>query len=199
MVGRRTVALALLPMLALLALPVLAAAPAAAGGFCHEPVIDDSNVPVDAKDDCFFPSVVHVRTGTEVTFNNRDDVEHTVTGQGGVWGGDLPVGQKLNVRFDRPGVFPYFCHIHIGMIGAAVVTDSASPLVGSPGASVASTTVPVAAASNTPLGEAEARLAASRSTRHGRGTSPILLDAGGLAVLLALAAGIRHRRRAASS
>jgi plastocyanin len=37
-------------------------------------------------DDCFEATVLRVQPGSEVSWTNRDAVEHTVTGVGGTWG-----------------------------------------------------------------------------------------------------------------
>jgi plastocyanin len=66
---------------------------------------------------------VGVATGTEVTWQNQDPAEHTVTADGGVFGSDaLPQGQKFSTRFDTPGRFAYFCAIHPAMRGTVEVT-----------------------------------------------------------------------------
>lgn len=71
----------------------------------------------------FTPPVVRVATGTEVTWQNQDPAEHTVTADGGVFGSDaLPQGQQFSARFAAPGTFTYFCAIHPAMRGAVEVT-----------------------------------------------------------------------------
>lgn len=118
----RRLALVLLAALTLTA-PVLIAAPAAAGGSCHEPSTSVVGTEVGMTDGCFTPSVLHVRPGQTVTFRNPSSTMHTVSTNGGEFGSELPPDDALRIRFDEPGVIPYFCHYHLGMVGAIVVTD----------------------------------------------------------------------------
>jgi len=106
-----------------------AAAPASAGGACGEPLEDARAVSVDAKQNCFLATVTRVDVGATVTWTNWDDVAHTVSGAGGSFGGgDLQPRASLSYRFERPGVYPYFCHFHPGMVGAVVVGDGSAPV-----------------------------------------------------------------------
>jgi hypothetical protein len=68
-----------------------------------------------------------------VTFVNADTVAHPTVAQGGTWFADVAASGRATVRFDQPGVYPYFCHEHLGMIGVVVVGDgrgqAAAPVV----------------------------------------------------------------------
>lgn len=61
--------------------------------------------------------------GARVVWTNRDAVEHTVTSgipdrPDGRFQGRLPeAGATFRHRFDRPGVYPYFCARHPFMRG----------------------------------------------------------------------------------
>ena len=122
---------------AVLAAALLAAllpVPAAlAGGYCHEPVTDGRGTTVTTKDFCYNPTVLRVPTGGQVTFVNADNVAHPTVAQGGVWFADVAAAGRATVRFDKPGIYPYFCHQHLGMIGVVVVGDgrgeAAAPVV----------------------------------------------------------------------
>jgi hypothetical protein len=75
---------------------------------------------------CFTSTVLYVDRGTDVTWTNRDPMDHNVIGVGGTWGDlnlTLSRGDSVSYRFDEDGVFPYACWIHPGMIGAIVVGD----------------------------------------------------------------------------
>lgn len=72
----------------------------------------------------FSPAPVTVAAGTRVTWTNRDDIPHTVTGS------DIPrviksqpldTGESFAFSFDRPGTYRYFCSLHPHMQGAVVV------------------------------------------------------------------------------
>jgi hypothetical protein len=80
---------------------------------------------VGATEGCFTPSVLHVRPGQTVTFRNPSSTMHDVSTPGGMFGGELAPDNVVRFRFDEAGVFPFFCHYHLGMVGAIVVTDVA--------------------------------------------------------------------------
>jgi plastocyanin len=103
-------------------LAVLLAGPALAGGFCHGGgMTDGSGTQVTMRNFCFSPTILRVKPGQMVTFVNLDGVEHPVVGSNGGWG--LDSGQRQAIRFDKAGLYPYFCHVHLGMIGVIVVGD----------------------------------------------------------------------------
>jgi plastocyanin len=92
---------------------------------------DGTGAVVEIVDYCFTPTVLHVEPGTEVTFVNRDDTSHEVTGVGGTWGtfDDLGLNDRVSYTFDEDGVYVYSCFIHPGMVGAIVAGSG----TGSPG------------------------------------------------------------------
>jgi plastocyanin len=122
---------------AVLATALLAAllqVPAAlAGGYCGAPVTDGRGTTVTTKDFCYNPTVLRVPSGGQVTFVNADNVAHPTVAQGGEWFADVAASGRATVRFDKPGIYPYFCHQHLGMIGVVVVGDgrgeAAAPVV----------------------------------------------------------------------
>ena len=71
---RRLHALVLLSTV--LAATVLVAAPASAGGGCHSPATEGRGTTIALTDLCFSPTVLRVAPGSEVTFVNRDTMEH---------------------------------------------------------------------------------------------------------------------------
>ncbi len=100
--------------------------PATAGGGCHDPKFGDAKTDeVKMGNLCFYPTVARVEPGTKVTWRNGDPVTHMVIGAGGVWGSpdELAANGLTTFTFDEPGVFPYSCPIHPGMVGAVVVGD----------------------------------------------------------------------------
>jgi plastocyanin len=104
---------------------MLPLAPAHAGGFCHDGGnTQEATTQVDMKGDCFFPTVAHIDVGDKVTWRNFDSEHHIVLGVGGSWGTpEVAPNAVTALRFDKPGVYPYWCHIHLGMVGAVVVGD----------------------------------------------------------------------------
>ena len=116
------------------------AVPASAGGGCMHGTAptDGRGTVVEIVNYCFTPTVLHVEPGTEVTFVNRDDTYHEVTGVGGTWGtlDDLGLDDRVSYTFDDDGVYVYSCFIHPGMVGAIVAGSG----TGSAGLNAASVT-----------------------------------------------------------
>jgi plastocyanin len=113
----------LVPLLAILAATVLAAAPAEAGGGCHAPATEARGTTVALTDLCFTPTVLRVAPGTEVTFVNRDTITHPLSRPGGDWYWDGAGGTRSTVRLEEAGTYPFFCYAHPGMVGVVVVGD----------------------------------------------------------------------------
>jgi hypothetical protein len=151
---------------------------------------------VPIEDYCFTPVVVRIKAKQSITWINRDMDAHTVTGVGMGWGS---LEQNLNHRdrvaysFATDGVYPYFCALHPGMVGAVVVGDGvprtgAAPREGrrvsfSPG------TVTSASRDATASSASEATRGPSSSASESGATpwlwaAPIVLAAGGAAVAL---------------
>ena len=99
------------------------AAVASGGGGCGRPVSDARGDTVRIRDFCFGPTILRVHPGDEVVFLNADSTPHTVMGANASWGSfrQLSVGKDVTYRFTRPGVYPYVCTWHPGMVGAVVV------------------------------------------------------------------------------
>ena len=133
---RRLRALVLLP--AVLAAAVLAAAPpAAAGGGCHRPATEGRGTTLALTELCFSPNVLRVAPGTEVTIVNRDALTHPLGRPGGEWAWEGKVGDRVSVRLDRDGIYPFFCYAHPGMVGVVVAGDGRGrPLLGIPTANL---------------------------------------------------------------
>jgi len=105
-------------------------APAAnAGGGCHSDAVAAAGIRVTLSELCFGPTVLYANPGETVTWTNEDSTAHTVTGLGFRWGsgGDLAQGDTVSYLFAQPGIYPYSCIIHPGMVGAVVVGDAGSP------------------------------------------------------------------------
>ena len=138
--GKRALAVVVLFLIAL----SLGAPAAMAGGGCHGGQFADARgVKVNLQDLCFTPTVIRIDPGQRVTWTNQDNTAHTVTGAAFQWGTTDQLGfhQTISLRFADSGVFPYFCIIHPGMVGAVVVGDGTSsatatqdivPVVGTP-------------------------------------------------------------------
>jgi len=162
--------------------------PAAAGGGCHEAPrpFDARTQEVAMEDYCFSPAVVRIGPKQSITWVNRDLDDHTVTGVGGTWGEYVELGREARVThsFAAPGVYPYFCALHPGMVGAVVVGDGVPP--GGVG------TVKANAVSSATVDTASQEVAGSTGSSSPAETegvswlwaAPVVLAAGGAAVAL---------------
>jgi plastocyanin len=174
---------------------LLPAVPAHAGAGCHNSQIRDvAGTRVDLKDSCFVQTILRVKPGQAVTWTNRDSTEHAVAGVGGTWGdySTFLLGKSVTYRFSRPGIYPYFCYVHPGMIGAVVVGDGGkATTTESSGAGVAPVTSPLtdtAAAAVVPKAPAKT-VPASSSSGPWRTVALVTLG-----LLVAAAAGIGAQR-----
>ncbi len=109
---------------------LLAPGSADAGGGCHgsgpnDTFSDMAQATVELGVCRFTPTVVRVAQSEQVTWMNSSTELHTVTGAAGAWGSDkeLLEGDSIAYAFAESGVFPYFCALHPGMVGAVVVGD----------------------------------------------------------------------------
>jgi plastocyanin len=144
---------------------LLSASPAGAGGFCRgTPVTDVSTDRVVMSDSCFLPTISRVDVGQSMTWLNKDATAHMVIGANSSWGGyeEVASGARTTVRFTKAGVYPYFCILHPGMIGAVVVGDGGASGATAGGAvSVASLPTATSAAESRAEGSAAADHTAS--------------------------------------
>ncbi len=182
----------LLPIAVVLAAALLAAVfqvPAAlAGGYCHTPATDGRGTTVTMEDYCYNPTVLRVPAGGQVTFVNRDKVAHPTVGRGRDWFADVVGAGRATVRFDKAGIYPYFCHEHIGMIGVVVVGDGRGGTAAAP--------VAVAEQGGGPSAPAGTGVVAEPAAA-GRGTPWSLAGAVLLGLMVAGGALVAARRRRA--
>jgi plastocyanin len=76
---------------------------------------------IDIAGFAFCPVARTVAAGAEIVWVNDDLSPHTVTFDDAVDSGTLAPGQSWSTRFDRPGVYAYYCRFHPGMAGTVVV------------------------------------------------------------------------------
>ena len=120
-----------IPFLAAILLGAMATLPhpAAAGGGCHlapgesTAAVGDS---VTMAGCSFSPSELTVSPGTMVTFRNADRVPHALAGRDWVTG-ELATGAEFRQTFTNPGIYPYQCYLHPGMVGVVIVEEPADP------------------------------------------------------------------------
>ncbi len=152
----------------------------AGGGGCHEPLTDGRGTNVDLKGGCIITTVLHIDAGDSVTFTNRDEAQHTVTGASNSWGSTAPLSQEQSVthQFKKNGVYPYYCALHPGMIGAIVVGDGTGP-----GAATGDGAAPAGVVRTDARDVAAAASTVSRSPNQDSGQWLIALVAGGVGLL----------------
>jgi plastocyanin len=111
-----------------LVLAPAAVAQASGGGGCGGPVTEAAGTHVDIERFCYTPTVIRAPVGEQVTWTNLDRVPHMVGGANMVWGSfeTLRRGDTTSFSFSEPGVYPYVCSWHPGMVGAVVVGDAAA-------------------------------------------------------------------------
>ena len=98
---------------AALATALLAPALAAAVGEENKVVIDNFS---------FTPNIISVKPGTTVTFENHDDIPHSVVDTAGNFHSKaLDTNDAFQVTFDQPGEYNYYCGLHSHMRGKVIV------------------------------------------------------------------------------
>jgi plastocyanin len=108
-------------------------ASASGGGGCGQPVTDELGTAVDIRDSCFSPTILRAATGDVVTFTNVDPIPHSVLGANATWGDYAGFRKKtVTFRFSEPGIYPYVCTYHVGMVGVVVVGDGVGGAIDTP-------------------------------------------------------------------
>lgn len=160
---------------------------ASGGGGCGGPVTDEAGMEVEISEFCFTPTILRAEPGDTITFTNLDSSPHTVLGANGIWGSydALKRNVEATYEFAEPGVYPYVCTWHVGMVGAVVVGDGA-------GGAIDATTAdgPVIAA----------ELAGGNADSASSGAGPWIASAAAVGVVVglltfAIANGIRRTRQ----
>ena len=177
--------------------------PAQAGAGCHEaPRPFDARVLVVALEEwCFSPAVVRVEPKQSVTWVNRDFDDHTVTGVGATWGGydALGYGDRLTHSWAAPGVYPYSCVLHPGMVGVVVVGDGVPGSGGAPRENHEVSPGNVALSNEQPAAGADSNHADDASAGARTGSLVSWLWAAPLVIAAGLLGGRRVARRRATS
>jgi plastocyanin len=160
-----------------------------AGGGCHERsdrgVTDGTGTSVAIEKCAYLPNVVRVQTGDTVRWHNKEEALHTVTGVAGSWGTfeEYELGESVSYTFDESGVYPYFCELHPGMVGAVIVGDGAAA-AGNGGKGVLAVSEPG------DVGSEQAAASDSEVTDDGGGSSSLVIIALGTALAAALIGGV---------
>lgn len=84
-------------------------------------------VEIVQKDQEFLPYVTAVVVGTEISFPNRDTVQHTIYSQSKAKQFTFVLydpGKAEKLRFDKPGIVAMGCNIHDWMLAYVVVLET---------------------------------------------------------------------------
>ncbi|MEO8538566.1 MAG: cupredoxin domain-containing protein [bacterium] len=169
-----------------------------AGGGCRSRASSEASGDAVRMDEgCFVPTVLRVETGTEVTFANKSEVSHTVSGATLEWGSYDPLGNgdAVTYNFDKPGTYPFFCLLHPGMIGAVVVGDGKSTAAQLPPSRVIQTSA-VIVPTATALQITSATTASSPSNGDSNGLLIGGISAAAGAIIATAGFGVRALRNA---
>ena len=174
----------------------------AGGGGCHEPVTDGRGTNVDLKGNCMITTILRVDPGDTVTFTNRDEIDHTVTGAGARSGDGttfgsfepIPQGKSLSHTFPTNGVYVYYCIFHPGMVGAIVVGDGSGP-----GDASGNGAAPLGVNRRTTSDIAASRAASTGEARISDDTKRIAVFGGAALIAVGAAAVALTRRLSAST
>lgn len=72
----------------------------------------------------FGPVTLTITAGTTVTWNNNDNMAHTVTADDNTFdSGNIAVGAKFTKTFTTAGSFAYHCTYHSNMKATIIVTQ----------------------------------------------------------------------------
>jgi plastocyanin len=71
----------------------------------------------------FAPRTLKIKTGTTVTWINRDDIPHGIASSNNAFAKSktLDTDNSYSFIFTTPGTYQYFCYIHPHMVGSIVV------------------------------------------------------------------------------
>jgi plastocyanin len=71
----------------------------------------------------FTPASLTVKTGTTVTWSNKDDIPHGIASSTNAFKKSqaLDTDDSFSFTFTTPGSYQYFCYLHPHMVGTIVV------------------------------------------------------------------------------
>ena len=70
----------------------------------------------------FTPAAITIKPGTTVTFENHDDIPHSVVDAAGKFHSKaLDTNDTFQMTFDQPGEYNYYCGLHAHMKGKIIV------------------------------------------------------------------------------
>jgi plastocyanin len=114
---------------------------AAALGAAAAPLLVATVLPVQAQNAptavsidnfTFTPQTVTVKTGTTVTWTNKDDIPHGIAWMKNAFTRSkaLDTDDSYSLTFTTPGTYAYFCYLHPHMTGTLVVEAATGDAAG---------------------------------------------------------------------
>jgi plastocyanin len=70
-----------------------------------------------------YPAEIRVGVGETITFNNNDDLNHTVEFRGDPDCGIMLIGESISVRLEGPGEYSYFCRFHSPTMAGKIIVE----------------------------------------------------------------------------
>lgn len=87
-------------------------------------LVEQPDAEVEMRMFDFRPGEVEVAAGETVEFVNTDETLHTVTSEDELFDEELDgAGEGVQVTFDEPGTYAFFCRPHNFMTGTVTVTS----------------------------------------------------------------------------
>jgi len=81
-----------------------------------------AGVTVKIENFTFSPAELHIAPGTTVTFENADDIPHSIVENDKKFHSKpLDTGDKFTMTFNDPGEINYYCGFHSHMTGKIIV------------------------------------------------------------------------------
>ena len=89
-------------------------------GAAGHALAEDAKVTIDNF--TFEPAELTVSVGTTVTWQNRDDIPHSVVEKNKLFRSKaLDTDDSFSFTFSQPGIYDYFCGLHPHMVGKIIV------------------------------------------------------------------------------
>lgn len=87
-------------------------------------LVEQPDAKVEMRMFDFRPGEVEIAAGETVEFANTDDTLHTVTSEDELFDEELDgSGTRVQITFDEPGTYAFFCRPHNFMTGTVTVTS----------------------------------------------------------------------------
>jgi nitrite reductase (NO-forming) len=73
---------------------------------------------VKSSNKSFYPQITQIKSGDTVSWTNKDISVHTVTSNNELFdSGMMMPGDSFEQKFEKPGLYEYYCMLHPWMTG----------------------------------------------------------------------------------